>query len=220
MDHRLAGGSHTRIPIHRSVRKRLSHLVVVIFLTAAGSITFIGHAAAYSIFGWWSRTDPPYNYCSRSGVSGHTNWDNLIDASVAQYNALHSAGYTNPSWSRVLSCTSKVIFDVGSIRSTLCGLTSWSPANGQHLTSAIIDYSNTKTFWDGTQNGKDCNFRWTSLHEFGHSQGLGHSCTASAVMVGSDNKVTTLQADDKAGVRWIYDATFFGPPIPDNPACN
>ncbi len=40
------------------------------------------------------------------------------------------------------------------------------------------------------------NFHKTTLHEFGHSQGMPHSCTSSAVMWGTDTQ-ETLTSDDK-----------------------
>jgi len=57
------------------------------------------------------------------------------------------------------------------------------------------------------------------MHEYGHAQGLAHSCTTNAVMWRGDNAVTQLNNDDKYGMRWIYDANFYGPPLPDNPKC-
>ena len=52
--------------------------------------------------------------------------------------------------------------------------------------------------------GADCNWTWTSLDEFGHTQGLAHAWQTNVVMYANDHGVTTLQGDDKQGHAGVY----------------
>lgn len=153
-----------------------------------------------------------YTWCTDSNVAAHS-WTGFITSDVGQYNSL-SSSFTVPSWSGpVGGCSgSKVSFTQGSIAAGLCGLTTYTTtAGGTQMQVAQIQYSLSKTYWRGASTG-NCNFDFTSLHEFGHTQGLGHSCTVNTVMWKSDNAVTSLTGDDKAGEHYLYGATYTGTP--------
>ena len=68
---------------------------------------------------------------------------------------------------------------------------------------ATISYSNSKTYYLPGSSG-NCGLYWTTLHEFGHSQGLQHTTVSTAVMWKADNGTTSLQPDDIAGLRARY----------------
>ena len=59
------------------------------------------------------------------------------------------------------------------------------------------------------------NIFWVALHEIGHSLGLGHSEASKSVMGPFYNpSLTGLQADDIAGIQYLYGANISAVPIP------
>jgi len=56
---------------------------------------------------------------------------------------------------------------------------------------------------------------WVALHEIGHSLGLGHSDESNAIMGPYYNPVLAgLQADDIAGIQYLYGANISAVPVP------
>jgi len=71
---------------------------------------------------------------------------------------------------------------------------------------------NTAFTWDsyrGPQQGSLIDFRRVAIHEFGHSLGLDHpddkGQTVPAIMNSHSSDIDTVQPDDIAGVKAIYD---------------
>ncbi len=193
-------------------------LLITTLLLVLSNLLVLNSAFAYQFTGiWWSRTEGGHLWCEESTVTRHTNWSDLIFQSIGQYNGLP---YTNPDFLKTTCDNSHKITFNQQVRDDLrnvCGATGVTRKTTGQIVAVEITYSGYQSFWDGVQNGADCYFRSTTLHEYGHGQGLGHSCEFNAVMWDTDRGYSTLQADDKFGMRRIYDATWGGPPYADNP---
>jgi hypothetical protein len=71
------------------------------------------------------------------------------------------------------------------------------------------------TLYDGLWDPDEPDFRRVALHELGHWLGLDHEIGAAAIMQPFASSIDTLQADDVAGVRFLYGP---GPTSPPNPS--
>lgn len=188
-------------------------------MTGAVILTLSSVPTAYAWHqghGYWDNSVTTRNYCLNSTVTGHTSWPALIASAVDQYNNYSNGGTSHPQW--VSSCAHgnhPIDFVVAPLDPGLCGLTSWAPGSGA-MADAKIDYTNRYTYYGGSQT--NCNFTWTTLHEFGHSQGLVHSCNSAAVMYYADNAVSYLTTDDQSAYQWEYNR----PPFSGTPdaGCN
>lgn len=132
-------------------------------------------------------------------------WAASIDSTVPKWNGVTSAD--NPTYKRKAgdqNCDTDVYFSgTGG-----CGLTTtWSV--GSTITAAEIDYRSGVTYYWGSGSG-DCQFVNTTLHEFGHAEGLKHTYVTSAVMWHINNGVTNLQTDDVYAITCSYPITLGG----------
>lgn len=173
-------------------------------------------AAGYAIDGRRWTYSYAGTYCYFPAI--YTNgWQNFIQEDVAQYNALRNpgAGYYGPSWSLNCNGTNAIDFNVVPLGS-LCGLARYVNQPGSIYLDAIhIEYNTNKTY--GGRNGAagQCHFDRTTLHEFGHSQGLSHSCSSSTIMYKyTSPPLSSLQSDDKIGHRVVYDPSYSPPYAP------
>jgi hypothetical protein len=156
--------------------------------------------------------------CFQSSMTVHPSWTGYLDDDLDQYNNI-SSSYTHPHWAN--SCAaSSISWDRISLASGLCGRTDvvWNSSNT--ITSAEVHWTTRYSYYLSITGANQCTFDYAALHEFGHSQGLTHSCNSSAIMYYTDNGATNLTSDDKYGYRFVNDPNFFGPPNPDNPPCN
>lgn len=143
------------------------------------------------------------SYYLYSSITTHASWPTYIAEDVAQYNNISLAN--NPTWSRTTSQSSALVeFSQESLALTLCGKANFSWTGSNTLYYGIAKLSTNKSY--GGRNGfvGDCDFDWSVLHEFGHTQALGHSGISSAIMYSNDNGRDALQTDDVAGIRGIY----------------
>lgn len=144
-------------------------------------------------------------YCLASTVTAHgLDWINTIQGRVNSYNAVSTTG-VKPTWTRTgtTSCsTQQIIWNQASLAAGLCGYTLVS-TSGSSAVHATISYSSSKTYYLPGSSG-NCGLYYTTLHEFGHSQGLQHTTINTAVMWNIDNGATSLQSDDIAGLRARY----------------
>lgn len=174
-------------------------------------------ASAYSLNGRRWQTPFSGTWCAGSTVTVHSSWTTYISQDVGKYNSLGS--YPKPSWSYSSTCNgARIHFDASPLPVNLCGNSSTTSIGEPYILGATVVYNRYKSY--GGRNGftGDCSFDWTTLHEFGHTQGLGHSCTSGTVMWASDNGITTLTTDDRNGMRKIYDPSYTGPG--PTPSCN
>ena len=132
------------------------------------------------------------------------DWINAIQGRVNTYNAIVTTG-AKPVWTRrgTTSCsTQEIVWNQAALAAGLCRYTtvSTSGSDGAHAT---ISFSSSKTYHLPGSPG-NCGLFYTTLHEFGHSQGLEHTTVSSAVMWGTDNGVTAMQEDDILGLKARY----------------
>ena len=150
----------------------------------------------------------------RMSASVQPPWISFTNQGVDQYNALGGTPSTNqpPDWTYCAGNCSHIVFDVESLSSTVCGHFE-DYYQGAEFLNVTISYSTVKTY--GGRNGAsgDCTFDSVTLHEFGHAQGLAHSCAGGAVMwaYNTSTNYLALSGDDKVGMRRIYDTGFPGP---------
>lgn len=140
-------------------------------------------------------------YCRSDSVNAHGGWASYIAASVSKWNGVTSA--RQPRWhASTGSQTCATSFTTSALSASLCGLTTTSSRGGQ-ISTAVVRYSTSKTYDRGNGSGT-CNFDWTTLHEFGHANGLRHSYLSTAVMYANDNGRTAYQTDDIYSIRCSY----------------
>jgi len=118
---------------------------------------------------------------------------------------------SNPTWTQSTSGCS-VNFSRVALAPNNCGFTTitWNNSTGK-LTHAEVEYNTNKSYPTSGSSG-GCNFHWTTLHEFGHSQGLRHSKVSTAVMYKFNNGAGSYQPDDKSSISCSYQS-------PTNPWC-
>lgn len=210
------------VSLCRSPRPRLRRVTgrvgVLGALAVVFSSLFASPASAYAVSGqrWYLGAD--LKYCVDSSISvALPQWITYISQDVGQYNLLGGSPTTfnPPKWGLGASggCSGQPLTIKRSLLArTACGVTNmvWNTGNNIYGSGSIM-LNSSKTF--GGRNGYtgDCTFDWTVLHEWGHSQGLLHSCAAGAVMYYADNRVQNLTGDDKVGFRYIYDPPFNQP---------
>ena len=66
------------------------------------------------------------------------------------------------------------------------------------------------SYYLGAGGGYSADFFGVALHEIGHVLGLGESSDPGSVMYGTYNGVTSLSADDIAGIQAAYSAPLNG----------
>lgn len=173
-------------------------IVIVFLLTMISGAT---SSYAYGTpFGHWSystTSTTQASYCVSGTVSAHTSWPSFISSDVGKWNAVTGAHQVH--WSPGPGGCA-IIFNTGNVGD--CGVTNWSISGGV-ITSATSRYNTGTAYWRGTDTG-GCNFDYTTLHEFGHANGLAHSTLTTAVMYGTDNAKTSYQADDINAIRANY----------------
>mgnify|MGYP002336499934 CR=1 FL=1 len=143
------------------------------------------------------------SYYLRPSITAHSGWSDYIAEDIGKYNNI--PGINNPTWSRTYTQSQALIeAEQVSLSSTLCGKTYFYWTGSNDLYYALIQYSSNKSY--GGRNGAsgNCNFDWTTMHEFGHSQGMGHSGFWTAIMNPSDNGVTNFHQDDLNCMAAIY----------------
>lgn len=159
---------------------------------------------------------PTYHYglyCASATVLGKTHWVDWIRSAIGKYNNI--IGYTHPTWA-YSGCRN---YGIGLATANIsgCGTTGNTVQPGTStITHSEIRY-NQGAYWVKPYITGGYNFHKTTLHEFGHSQGMPHSCTSTAVMWGTDSTQDTLTSDDKYAHEYLY-STFNGPPAANN-AC-
>lgn len=196
----------------RPGRKRGPETVITAVATALailiGTVGLAPQASAYSLNGrhWAKPLSGTNYYCPQSSVSRHTNWVNLIDTDIRQYNNLRLT--KAPQWSRNCAASTYAIqFVQVTLDAQYCGYNVSAYTSTGMMINSTEKYTTRKTFYDSATNqgsSTNCSFQWTTLHEFGHSQGLGHSTVSSAVMYPNDNNQRGLQTDDINGLWAIY----------------
>lgn len=187
--------------------------LLILLLTLLMSAFFVG-ANGEAASGWsrehnrcspcvqWGGSGTGHYYL-RSSVTAHSAWNNFIAEDVDKYNNIPAI--SNPTWSRTTTQSQALLeFEQVSLGLTVCGNTNYYWSASTDLYYALMQYSSNKSY--GGRNGEvgDCNFDWTTLHEFGHSQGMGHSGFWAAIMYPNDNGVTTFHQDDLNCMAAIY----------------
>lgn len=138
-------------------------------------------------------------------VTNHSSWASYIAQYVPVWKQAESAsrrlvqGYddelalisvyrgalTNPQW---------------------CGATTYNSASGSTINYESIGYANNHSFGTSGTSGSTCDLIDTTIHEFGHGLGLGHSADSTAIMY-PNLPVTAkhaLGSDDINGIRARY----------------
>lgn len=190
----------------------MRRLLVLLFLLSVGMLLVPADSKSASA---WSRENNGCNPCVQWGGSGnanyylrpsvtaHAGWANFIAEDVAKYNNI--GGVDNPTWGRTFTQSQALIeMEQVSLGSTLCGKTYFYWTSSNDLYYALTQYSSNKSY--GGRNGivGSCSFDWTTMHEFGHTQGMGHSGFWNAIMYPSDNGMSTFHQDDLNGMAAIY----------------
>lgn len=166
--------------------------------TAQAATAQAATAQSFALTGqrWVSNTSGTYCYDTGVSING---WGAIIPGLVNQYNSL--PGYTHPTWTQ--GCGSNAMdFLIGNLDDGLCGYSQWL-FNGAFIFAAHIYYRYGSSY-GGPGSGARCDFANTTLHEFGHTQGLAHSCNSMSVMQNMGLSYQSLKVDDKYGHRYVY----------------
>lgn len=150
--------------------------------------------------GWAVASSRPWNwsytgtYCYSTSVAAHTSWLTYIAQDVGKWNGLRTTTVYSPVFTAGCNGHNATDFLFANLGAGLCG-----SASNNH-----VYYNTAKTY--GGRNGVvgQCNFDWTTLHEWGHTLGVEHSCQSGAVMWYADNGVTNLTTDDKNAIYYWY----------------
>lgn len=62
-----------------------------------------------------------------------------------------------------------------------------------------MEYNDNKFYYQGSSAPGEnyCSFDFVTIHEFGHTQGINHTCDHNAVMWYRDNNKKSLNLDDR-----------------------
>jgi hypothetical protein len=198
------------------MRIRLRHLLVCTLAVVTGS-----GALAFSLMGsrWLQPTARFLVGMPGTSPSGAT-WSSALTAAMGKWNAqtdfefVADPGYVDP-------CSTSASGNRIDFRANVCGtsfgnnvlavtLTLANPGQlgfGELYQSNIL--FNTAYSWDvydGPRRSR-IDFGRVALHELGHAIGLDHESAQPAIMAPSITDLSSLQADDIAGVKAIYSGT-------------
>lgn len=180
----------------------LRGLLLVLFATVL-TVPAAPNAAAYGTpFGYWPRSNGNLTFCYSDAVSvAHPGWPSYIRADVTKWNNVSSG--PRPKWLQPPGGCA-ITFDTAALAGNLCGYTTWTLATAKPISYANVKYNSSLSYYRIGQSRGYCEFDWTTLHEFGHANGLSHSSVSTAVMYGSDNVRTSYTSDDIAAIRKNY----------------
>ncbi|WP_084614900.1 matrixin family metalloprotease [Nakamurella lactea] len=155
---------------------------------------------------FWPRATNSF-YCTTSAVNAHSSWPATIANAVDLYSNYANGGTQHPQWSAGCPHANHPIDVLNIPLGTLssggpCGNSDHTPATTGYLTHAYVRF-NSQVAYDHP-GIYYCHFYHTAIHEFGHSQGLPHSCNSAAIMYKYDNPVDYLTTDDKSAYQWLY----------------
>jgi len=189
-------------------------------------LIFANDLAAYVTNGvTWAQSPVPYylNPANMDGLSP-ANVEAAVragaDAWPQQSGAAFSFTYAGQSsqTATTLDNINLVVFRNASNGSAIATTYWWSNSSGI-LDADIVFWDGGFTFFTGT-SGCSGGFYIEDIvtHEFGHALGLGHSTLPAATMYPSTSQCNmnnrTLDADDIAGVRFLYPPAGSAPPKP------
>jgi hypothetical protein len=191
-----------------------------LLLCMLGLVTGSG-ALAFSLLGnrWLEPTAKFYVGMPGTSPSG-VSWSSALTSAMDKWNAqtqfkfVADAGFADP-------CSRTATGNRIDFRATACGnnfgnnvlavtLTLANPGRlgfGELYQSNIIfNSSYSWDVYDGPRRSQ-IDFGRVALHELGHAIGLDHESSQPAIMAPTLTDLSTLQADDVAGVKAIYGGT-------------
>lgn len=194
--------------------KKIVLMVAVLALSAT-------LASAYTLNGrkWFSSSDASFRFNHSNGPAcclSASATASAVESGVNAWGILSKGGTTNLSGARRDGAN---VVSWGKLGGTTLGVTNYisDDSSQTQVCSGYLIYRfvevdvrfNNAFNWQsssGCSNGFD--LQGTSVHEFGHAAGLGHSNVSGATMYPSvapcDFSKSSLDNDDKAGYSAIY----------------